>query len=343
MKIIELKTNNVEQSCHQLTQDLGGELNSNQKEYSLALDNEQVSGEITGIAVNRNISFMEYDITFKTDTLIIRNTPVTNPIYFLYCAEGQMSHSFGASGTKRSLNQFQTGIFASDPSRDTVLFFRKDQPVKLSSISVNTHARAMDNDSINLLQEQLLKTFMPKEGTEIFAYTGSYNLKIAEQMQQLETIKQKGIVRRLMLKGIVHTMLALEIQQHNEDVKNASNNFGSLSRKEMDTTKELSNLIQNYPEVGYSLEYLSKKGGMSPAKLQEGFKLLHDRTVSDFIRNVRVETAEKLIRTTNLNISEIVYTIGLTSRSYFSKIFKQKYNCSPKYYQDHQHTIAVTA
>ncbi|MFD0798363.1 helix-turn-helix domain-containing protein [Maribacter chungangensis] len=343
MNIIELKTNRVEESFNQLKIALGGVLISSDKEFRLELHNEQVSGEITGIAVNKNIAFMEYDVTFNADTLIVRNTPVTNPIYFLYCAEGQMSHSFGVSGSKRSLNQFQTGIFASDPSRDTVLFFRKDQAVRLSSISVNTHAQARDNDAINLLQAQLLKTFMPKDGKEIFAYTGSYNLKIAEQMQQLETIKQQGIVRRLLLKGIVHTMLALEIQQHNDDVKNASNNFGSLSRNEMDTIKELSSFIQNYPEVAYSLEYLSKKGGMSPAKLQEGFKLLHDRTVSDYIRNVRVETAEKLIRTTDLNISEIVYTVGLTSRSYFSKIFKQKYNCSPKYYQDHQHTIAVTA
>ena len=82
---------------------------------------------------------------------------------------------------------------------------------------------------------------------------------------------------------------------------------------------------------------------MSPAKLQEGFKLLHNRTVSDFIRNVRVETAEHLIKTTDLNISEIVYTVGLTSRSYFSKIFKQKYKCSPKYYQDNQSAVGVTA
>ncbi|MFS4446480.1 helix-turn-helix domain-containing protein [Maribacter sp. 2307UL18-2] len=343
MKIIELKTNNVAQTFTQLKEDLGGRLNASQKEYGLVLDNDLVHGEIIGVAINRNISFVEYDVTFKEDTLLIRNTPVTNPIHFLYCAKGQMNHSFGVNGTKRSLNQFQTGIFASDPSKDTVLFFRKDQAVKLASIIVNTHAQAKEDETVNLLQTQLLKTFMPKEGKEIFAYTGSYNLKIAEQMQQLETLKQGGIVRRLLIKGIVHTMLALEIQQHNEDVKNAKQNFGSLTRKEMDNIKELSSFIQNYPEVNYSLEYLSKKVGMSPSKLQEGFKLLHDRTVSDYIRNIRVETSEKLIRTTDLNISEIVYTIGLTSRSYFSKIFKQKYNCSPKYYQEHQNNSTITA
>ncbi|QLG44985.1 helix-turn-helix domain-containing protein [Costertonia aggregata] len=343
MKTIELKTNNLEQAFNHLKNDFGGTLEEMPKEYSLEMNNDLVKGEITGVSITKNISFIEYDVTFNEDTLIIRNTPVTNPIYFLYCAEGQMSHSFGINGKQRSLNQFQTGIFASDPSRDTCLFFRKDQAVKLSSITVNTHASHTDDENLNLLQEQLLKTFMPKEDKEIFAYTGSYNLKIAEKMQQLETIKQGGIVRRLLIKGIVHMMLALEIEQHNMDMKNSEKNFGSLTRSEMDTVHELSNFIQNYPEVKYTLAYLSKKAGMSPAKLQEGFKLLHNRTVSDYIRNVRVETAENLIKTTDLNISEIVYTVGLTSRSYFSKIFKQKYNCSPKYYQDHQNSIAVTA
>jgi AraC-like DNA-binding protein len=198
-------------------------------------------------------------------------------------------------------------------------------------------------ENIDKLRNQLLKSFMPKSGTETFAYTGSYNLKIAEQMQQLDAITQKGLVRHLLTQGIVHLMLAMEIQQHKEDQKNAKNNFGSLTKNEMDDIRELSEFIKNFPEIQYNLKYLSSKSGLSPAKLQEGFKLLQNRTVTDYIRNVRVETAEHMIKTTDLNISEIVYSVGLTSRSYFSKIFKERYNCSPKYYQDHQNTLAATA
>ena len=342
MKVINLKINNLEQTFNQLKEELGGRLDSVHKEYVLELDNDIAKGEIKGVLVNENISFLEYNITFKEDTVIVRNTPKKNPIYFLYCADGQMSHGFGLNSKQRSLNQFQTGIFASDPHKTSCFFFRKEQAVKFSNISLNTQ-KGDKNKSIDLLQSQLLKTFMPKGDKEIFAYIGSYNLKIAEKIKQLEDIKEKGIVKQFLTNGIVHMILALEIQQHREDTKNEITNLGSLSRSEMNTVKELSNFIQNYPEIKYTLAYLSKKGGMSPAKLQEGFKLLHNRTVSDFIRNTRVETAENLLKTTDLNISEIVYTVGLTSRSYFSKIFKEKYNCTPKYYQENQDSIAVTA
>tara|TARA_R110000868_G_scaffold403985_1_gene681752 strand:- start:337 stop:1119 length:783 start_codon:yes stop_codon:yes gene_type:complete len=260
----------------------------------------------------------------------------------MYCSSGNLGYGFSDSGIKKSLNQFQTGIFSSDPNRDSVMFFRKNQAVKFSNIKVDGFGNSND-ESIDLLKSQLIKTFMPKNGEETFAYVGSYNLKIAEKIQQLDAISQKGIVRNLLINGTVHVILAMEIQQHKEDLKNLKNNLGSLTRSEMEDIKEISNFIKNYPEIQYSLKYLSKKSGLSPSKLQEGFKLLHDRTVTDFIRNIRVETAENLIKTTDLNISEIVYTVGLTSRSYFSKIFKEKYDCSPKYYQDNQHTLAVTA
>lgn len=343
MKIVYLKTNNIANIFNQLQQDLGGKLKIRPQEYSLELHNNLVSGVISGVSFKNNVSFMEYNIIFKEDMLLINNMPITNPIHFMYCAKGKINHSFGIKGEKRILNQFQTGIFSCDPSQDTTLFFRKDEVVKLTNIMVDTHEVDQESENIDLLRNQLLKTFLPKTGQHIFAYIGSYNLKIAEKIQQLAAITQKGLVRNLLIKGIVHVILAMEIQQHKEDKKNAKNNFGSLTKDEMDDIKELSNFIKNYPEIQYSLKYLSNKSGLSPAKLQEGFKLMFDRTVTDYIRNVRVETAEHLIKTTDLNISEIVYSVGLTSRSYFSKIFKEKYNCSPKHYQDHQNQLAVTA
>ena len=215
--------------------------------------------------------------------------------------------------------------------------------VRLSNIMVTSHNAASLSENTDQLGSQLFKTFVPRNGAETFAYTGSYNLKIAERVQQLETITQKGLVRSLLMQGVINLILAMEIQQHKEDRRNFRNNFGSLTKDEMDDVKELSEFIKNYPEIQSNLKYLSSKSGLSPAKLQEGFKLLHNRTVTDYIRNVRVEAAEHMIKTTDLNISEIVYSVGLTSRSYFSKIFKERYDCSPKFYQDHQNTLAVTA
>ena len=63
--------------------------------------------------------------------------------------------------------------------------------------------------------------------------------------------------------------------------------------------------------------------------MQDGFKFLYNRTVTEYIRHIRLESARDLLKTTDLNISQIVYTIGFSSRSYFSKIFREKYGITP--------------
>ena len=70
---------------------------------------------------------------------------------------------------------------------------------------------------------------------------------------------------------------------------------------------------------------------------------MHGHTVTEYIREVRIKKAEDLLKNTDMNISQVVYTIGLTSRSYFSKIFKEKYNCSPKDYKFAQRELAMSA
>ena len=67
-------------------------------------------------------------------------------------------------------------------------------------------------------------------------------------------------------------------------------------------------------------------------KLQEGFQSIFGKTVNEYIRDVRLTRALNILLAGNKNVSEVVYELGLSSRSYFSKIFKEKYGVSPGKY-----------
>ena len=304
----------------QIQSQLGGELEIKSKEYQLEIDNDIAKGIISGFSVEHAISYMEYDIVFKEDVSLIYKHNDTDSIHFGYCSKGQLTQSLGEYGRKSRLAQFQTGIFSNSSKKSTFICFRKNEDVKFSIVTVDV---LLVSDK--QLKDQLQHTFITKQENNEFSYIGSFNLKIIEKIEHLNAISQKGLVRNLLINSIVYLILALEIEQHKYDLINAENGYSSLSQTDMEVIKDVSELIRNYPENQYSLKYLSKKSGLSPFKLQEGFKTMHNRTVTDYIRNVRVELAENLIRTTELNISEIVYTVGLTSRSYFSKIFKQSF------------------
>ena len=154
------------------------------------------------------------------------------------------------------------------------------------------------------------------------------NLKMADLINGLHKIKAKGMLRILKIEARVYEILSLHIQQHN-NLLNGDSLPDTINKSELKIVRKVGGAILNNVAKSYSLEQLSFKSGLTQAKLQEGFKFLYKRTVTEYIRHVRLESARDMLKNTDLNISQIVYSIGFSSRSYFSKIFKEKYGVTP--------------
>jgi AraC-like DNA-binding protein len=340
MKIVTIHTEKIQNIFEELNANFGGKVTFDVDEYTLEVNNNFVKGSISGASFNDNISYVQFDMTFSVDLKLNVINGISSPLYFAYCSKGNLSHSFGIHGEEHKLKTFQTAIVTSKLNQDNVLFFEKDKKTKFTLIIVGTQP---EGSQANSLSQMVRETFFQDNLNEEFFYAGSYNLKIGEKIEQLNAVTQTGIVRNLLKEGILRIILAMEIQQHTDDINSFSKEANCLTLREMEEIKELSETIKANPEEPFTIKSLSKKSGLSPNKLQEGFKMIHNRTVNDYITHMRVLKAEILIRTSDLNISEIVYCIGFTSRSYFSKIFKQKFNCSPKEYKFNLNPLAVTA
>jgi AraC-like DNA-binding protein len=149
-----------------------------------------------------------------------------------------------------------------------------------------------------------------------------------DHVKALRYLNTEGITRILQIEGEVYHLLSMHIARHDRYQKNEAVP-SSLLKNELKMIRRVAKRILEDPSVSYNLEQISRDSGISQAKLQEGFKFLYARTVTEYIRHTRLEAARDLMNTTDLNISQIVYTIGFTSRSYFSKIFKDKYKMTP--------------
>lgn len=338
MKTINIISNHISKVFDELHAQLGGTLIIKSKEYILKLNNDSAIGTICGFAVENTITYLEYNLTFKTNISILYHTEDANFLHFAYCSKGELFQNFTEKKKKHKITQFQTGIFANRDEKKSYFYFKKDKEVKASIITLDT-SNVNDVELYNHIQSK----FFTDPNIHQFAYVGSYNLKIEEKIEELNTMPHSGLARNLLINSIVFLILALEIEQHTNDEANADSLSTSLTKTNLQSIRQITQDIKNNPELNYSLKYLCKKLSMSPHKLQKGFKILHNRTVSDFIKNARVEFAEKLIRTTDLNITEIVYSVGFTSKSYFSKIFKEKYGVNPKEYKKQLHQSTTSA
>ncbi|AWG21613.1 hypothetical protein FFWV33_08735 [Flavobacterium faecale] len=329
MKTLSIISNDINELFTDLQRQLGGQLEVKSNEFQLQIDNEIAKGRISGIPVENAILYMEYDLVFHEDLSILYKIDQSNSVYFGYCSQGTIKQSTGTGEDTKEIEAFQTIIFSNTDQNKNALRFSANEHIKFSIVIVDALS-VSDHE----LRSQLKNTFLDSTNSQAFSYVGSLNLRIFDKIQSLKAISEDALVRNLLTNSTIYLILALEIEQHRLDTMTNDTAAFQLNQYEMKMVKELSDSIIKHPAMPYSIKYLSKRSGLSPLKLQEGFKILHNRTVTDFVRNARVEIAENLIRTSELNISEIVYTIGLTSRSYFSKIFKEKYNCCPKYYQN---------
>jgi len=81
-----------------------------------------------------------------------------------------------------------------------------------------------------------------------------------------------------------------------------------------------------------SVKSISKMLGISSTNLYRKVKALTGQTANEFIRNIRLKRAAQLLKNEQLNVSEIMYMVGFTHHSYFTRCFKEMFGVSPKDY-----------
>ena len=89
---------------------------------------------------------------------------------------------------------------------------------------------------------------------------------------------------------------------------------------------------KNIQEPDFSADEFASIMAMSRMQLHRKLKSLLGITTSEFIRNERLKIAIELLKKGESNISEIAYSIGFNEVTYFSKCFKDVYNCAPSEY-----------
>lgn len=79
----------------------------------------------------------------------------------------------------------------------------------------------------------------------------------------------------------------------------------------------------------FGISALCEAIGMSRSQLYRKFAALTDTTVNQYLQNLRLEKAKRLLQTTDLNVSEVAYDTGFKNPSHFSRAFSNRYGHAP--------------
>jgi len=80
----------------------------------------------------------------------------------------------------------------------------------------------------------------------------------------------------------------------------------------------------------FSVEQLCTEAAISRAHLHRKMKEMTGLSVTEFIRNIRLEQAARLLREQKLNITQVAYSVGFSNLGYFSTIFRKHFGVSPR-------------
>lgn len=313
---------------------LGGAISLLGDEVLWQLSSLGESAETVYIPMDKNMIYIRCQFDLK-NTFGYTLPQEKSWLCFLYCSKGGINYSLGTDlENQYHIGCHQTAIMGSN-AKNLNLHIQEQELVEFTIIYVLNRQNHEDGiNDINPISNRLFEVFLPNDDSGVFTYQGTVNLRIREQLEQIKNLKQTGIIRNFMIRGMIYFALSLELLHHQEDTSKKEWAATHLTKRELIQIQESIEKIEQNPQKRWSVVGLSRECGLNSGKMQAGFRVLTGSTISHFIRNQRLKWAEKLIRDANFNISEVVYQVGFTSRSYFSKIFKQKYGQSPKLYQE---------
>ena len=99
-------------------------------------------------------------------------------------------------------------------------------------------------------------------------------------------------------------------------------------------------IAKNYMDE-IRLATLADIAGMSPSSFSRFFKLRTGRNLSDYIIDMRLGYASRMLVDTSKGVAEICYDCGFNNLSNFNRIFKKKKGCSPSEFRDNYHKTRV--
>ncbi len=255
---------------------------------------------------------------------------------YLYLDEVFSTHSSWTAYYQRSLHLIMERYFSTAPTlyiryshraipkfEQEVLLLRKELSAALHTNEEEV-LRQYLKQVFQSLREKKNCTYLSLVITEIFTIYHLY-FHIPEQLTQS-------------VSDFAASILATE---HSLDVLEAEVLFYGLECiQKIETVPSdvvVCRKITEYIEAHFcdptlSVSEIAENLGMTASYLGSIFKKVHHCSILQYLSNLRIETAKKLLKDGDLKITEIAEASGYSDVYYFSKKFKKACGCSPKTY-----------
>jgi AraC-like DNA-binding protein len=151
-------------------------------------------------------------------------------------------------------------------------------------------------------------------------------------LHQILSCPYHGLTRQLFLEGKAMELMAYKLEQFESDPAKTKIH-PVLKSNDVERIHYARDLLIKDIENPPDLVELARLTGMSRSKLHYDFRVVYGTTPFDYLRNRRLEKAKISLDKGSMDVTEVAYSVGYSSPSHFTKVFKQYFGMPPSNYR----------
>jgi len=213
---------------------------------------------------------------------------------------------------------------------DKSLLFRSYTPIQFSAISLFIPTEWIDlflKDNLNFSKiEQALEL----DGNIVTCRLGRRQLSLFVSLMAYN--REKGHL--LEVQNHALNLLEFFLCSRHRNLAGVHASTAIDNEDDLSLIREVESYISEYYcSDTFTVDSILKKTYTSYHKLNFLFKSIHGMTISEYIRNKRIEKSKEMIADNAKSISQIAYEIGYSSISNYILAFKKVYQITPGKYK----------
>ncbi|KAA2219838.1 helix-turn-helix domain-containing protein [Maribacter flavus] len=325
-----------ELSLVDVVKDIAGRLKvdyeTENNEICIDIPKESGTGTIMAMSFSHGVALMDLDVRLKEEVRFELNPSLVQPLEIIYNKESSFVHRFNGKEDAHEIRHLESAMISSNGKHSNMVILPAVEPICFFNIEINRKRfEEKIGDFLPDMDSDLEALFRDVNGVNLFFYKANYSLDIAKCIEEIKQCELSGFPRSVFIEGKCYEIVAHHLRQYVDDSSDPDNRK-ILRQATVKKLEEAAEIISSELDQVDNIIALAKRVGLNQNTLQNGFQHLYGMSVNNYIRNERMEMAKGLMERTDLNITEITYKIGINSRSYFSKLFKERYAMTPTQY-----------
>ena len=316
-----------------MAKELKVEYSQNYNEFSLNLPENFGSGFVKAYEFENGIGIVLTNYIVKKDFHFQLEKGKVHPLKIVFNTGETFLHKFQGEDNYDEIHELNCAILSSTPSNNHIFMIPANKTSRIFTLEINR--KLFENyasEHITELNDFQSSLFRDVNGVNVFKHIAPYSHAISNLIDQFVNCEFTGLARKVFLDGKSQEIFAEYLRQYSDDREEKPEPF-ILRQYTIKCVRQAAEIIESSLSEPPTVGQLAKSVGINSKLLQQGFRSVYRRSVNEFILSRKLDKAIELLTKTELTISQITYEIGISSKSYFSKLFKEHYGLSPSTYR----------